>query len=131
MIKNRIASTAALATFGLAALGGIALAAPGNADTGASSPSSSSSATSGPSGTSSGAGGSAQSSSARILERMNTLRDQTRESLTDLKTDPGRDAPADMFEIQLKLAQVQQQQDLIGRVVQKAESSQNTLMKGQ
>jgi hypothetical protein len=34
MTKNRIAATAALATFGLAALGGIALAAPGYADTG-------------------------------------------------------------------------------------------------
>jgi hypothetical protein len=38
MIKNRIASTAALATFGLAALGGavVAVAAPANAETGAS-----------------------------------------------------------------------------------------------
>jgi hypothetical protein len=42
MIANRIASTAALATFGLAALGGIALAAPGNADTGTSGRSSAS-----------------------------------------------------------------------------------------
>jgi hypothetical protein len=43
MINNRIAGTAALATFGLAALGGIALAAPGNADTGTSGRSSDSS----------------------------------------------------------------------------------------
>ena len=44
MIKTRIASTAALFTFGIAALGGTALvvAAPGNADTGASSSTSSS-----------------------------------------------------------------------------------------
>jgi hypothetical protein len=41
MIRNRIAGTAALATFGLAALGAIALAAPGNAETGRASDSSS------------------------------------------------------------------------------------------
>ncbi|WP_319432501.1 hypothetical protein [Mycobacterium sp. RTGN5] len=48
MTKTRIASTAALFTFGLAALSGIALAvaAPGNADTGASSSSGSSSTSS-------------------------------------------------------------------------------------
>ena len=45
MFKTRIAGTAALFTFGLAALGGTALAvaAPGNAETGASSSTSSSS----------------------------------------------------------------------------------------
>ena len=50
MIKTRIASTAALFTFGIAALGGTALvvAAPGNADTGASSSTSSSSTSGAP-----------------------------------------------------------------------------------
>ena len=50
MFKTRIASTAALFTFGLAALGGTALAvaAPGNADTGASSSTSSSSTSDAP-----------------------------------------------------------------------------------
>ena len=44
MIKTRIAGTAAVFTFGLAAIGGTALAvaAPGNADTGASGSTSSS-----------------------------------------------------------------------------------------
>jgi hypothetical protein len=52
MIKTRITGTAALFTFGFAALGGIALAAPGNAEPGTSGTGSSSgsSSTSGPAG---------------------------------------------------------------------------------
>jgi hypothetical protein len=54
MIQNRIAASAALATFGLAALGGIAFAAPGYAapDTGSTSTSGSPSGTASASGTS-------------------------------------------------------------------------------
>jgi hypothetical protein len=47
MIKHRIAGTAALATFGLAAPGGLAFAAPGNADAGSGRSSDSSSSASG------------------------------------------------------------------------------------
>jgi hypothetical protein len=99
MIKNRIASTAALATFGLAAFGGIALAAPGNADAGSgrSSDSSSASSSSGksdkPSASGSRAGSDSSStsginSSGGALTSSNSLADASERmrKYTELKT---------------------------------------------
>jgi hypothetical protein len=108
MIKNRIASTAALATFGLAALGGIALAGTASADTGSvRSPNTSST-----SDTSSAPD--ATSTAATLDDRIKRLSDVQRPTVTPTAS------PEDLAKFQTTVERFQQRLDLTSHVLNNA-----------